>query len=92
MTLALSHDDKGACNACALIMKRGQAQGPLSLTLSWSIVTLFIHWRPSIRLCHREADCMVQGACDATGTMGHDYSALGGFIGMGPDGAQHVMS
>ena len=35
-----------------------------------------------------EADCMAQGACDATGTMGHDYSALGGFIGMSPDGAQ----
>ena len=39
-----------------------------------------------------EADCVVQGACDATGTMGHDYSALGGFIGMGPDGAQHPFS
>ena len=39
-----------------------------------------------------EADCVVQGACDATGTMGHDYSALGGFIGMGPDGAQQIYS
>ena len=39
-----------------------------------------------------EAGRMAQGACDATGTMGHDYSALGGFIGMGPDGAQHPFS
>ena len=37
MTLALPHDDKGACNACALIIKGGQ--GPLSLGLY--LYTLF---------------------------------------------------
>ena len=48
-----------------------------------SMASLFV-LRFASELCHKEADCMVQGACDATGTMGHDYSALGGFNGMGP--------
>ena len=36
-----------------------------------------------------EANCMAQGACDGTGAMGPDYTASGGFNGVGPDGAQH---
>ena len=40
-----------------------------------------------------EADCMrCKAHATLAGTMGHDYSALGGFIGMGPDGAQHPFS
>ena len=34
---------------------------------------------------------MVLGACDANGDREHDYSASGGFNGMGPDGAQHAL-
>ena len=39
-----------------------------------------------------EADRMAQGACDGTETMRPDYVSSGGFIGMGPDSAQHGSS
>ena len=36
-----------------------------------------------------EADRMAQGACDGAGTTESDYVSSGGFIGTGPDSAQH---
>ena len=39
-----------------------------------------------------EADRMAQGACDGSGTTRPDYVSSGGFIGMGPDSAQHGSS
>ena len=90
MTLAFPHDDKGALYACKFEIAcaphhegRAIARPSISLCLDLHILR-----SASFDSSLIEADRMAQGACDATGAMGHDYSALRGFNGMGPDGAQ----
>ena len=56
MTLALSLDDKGACNACASSRREGQALSPffdLDLRLSISFRWRLSAWKTSLRLLRR---------------------------------------